>query len=440
MSQKFGAAINEKGDLLQWGTDYDDSVKEPVRTLRGKNLVSLALSSDRIIALSSSGSVYSVPVSKVDQEIGEKPLESTWIPFWNARSPISYRQIALKLGWSERITSLSAGLSHALLLTSTGRVFSFAASTTSFPTHGELGIPGLTWTTRPEGPFDQPHELATLRGFDIKAVASGNNHSLVLDSSGRVFSFGDNSSGQLGFDPSPEIPYVDAPALLPITKLYAGSSQFPTVTSIAAGGTNSFFTVDAARVASSSDPLNAPIAIYPSEPARNPLLGKITADTWACGSGILGSLGNGRWTHMQGTPIKLKTLSGLFEYDEKAGAVIPIRLAALSVGATHAAAIMDNVTYLDSRKHTSEHDTNWGADILWWGGNEYYQIGTGKRNNINTPVYIGPLDGPGVDGTKREEHRFQITPRHRVKLGGRSVTFEQRVECGRYVTAVYSAV
>ena len=143
---------------------------------------------------------------------------------------------------------------------------------------------------------------------------------------------------------------------------------------------------------------------------------------------------------MQGSPIKIKMLSGLYEYDETTSAITPIRLARLSVGATHASAVMANVTYLASRSSTSEHDTNWGADVLWWGGNEYYQLGTGRRNNVNTPTYIGPLDGPGVDGTKRDEHRFHITPKTNVRVGGRDVNMEQRVECGRFTTAVYSGV
>jgi hypothetical protein len=37
-------------------------------------------------------------------------------------------------------------------------------------------------------------------------------------------------------------------------------------------------------------------------------------------------------------------------------------------------------------------------------------------------------------------HRFQITPKSKVKVKGRWVEMEQKVECGRGVTAVYSAV
>ena len=425
LSQTFAAAISENGDLYQWGVDFSPTTSEPTRTLRGKDLVSVALSNDRVIALSSSGTTYSLPVSKSEQESGPKVRESSWIPFWPSRAAISYRPIRPELSWSERVTTISSGLEHLLLLTSKGRVFSAASSTTSFPSRGQMGIPGLTWMTRPDGLYDQPHELGTLRGFNIKSIATGDFHSLVLDSEGRVFGFGDNAVGQLGQQPSAEINAIDAPSLLPISRLYAGSAQMPFVTSIAAGGFNSFFAVDASRVA------------QPGEDTPSNLLGRITADTWSCGEGIRGQLGTGRWTHVQGNPAKIKALSGLFEYDESSNEVIPIRMDYLSVGATHAAAVMANVTHVGAHAGSSENDTNWGADVVWWGGNEYYQLGTGKRNNCAQPVYIGPLDG-GEGNERRDAHRFHLTPRKKVKLGGRWVNLEQRVECGRHVSAVYS--
>ena len=109
---------------------------------------------------------------------------------------------------------------------------------------------------------------------------------------------------------------------------------------------------------------------------------------------------------------------------------------------------MDNVTHVragTSADTNSRNDTNWGADVVWWGGNEYYQLGMGRRNNVNVPGYIAPLDS-GAEmkerGKRKEEHRFQITPRHTVRLGegGRRVSMEQRVECGRMCSAVYSGV
>lgn len=431
MDRQFGAAILENGDLVQWGKGYTEDSASPAVTLKGKDLKQISLSRDRIIALSKSGKVYSVPASKLEQETQPKASESSWIPGWSSISRISYRDLTpSSLGYNERITSIASGLEHALLLTSSGRVFSAASSMEGFPSRGQLGVPGVTWSTRPAGPFDLPHEITTLKGFDITSIATGDNHSLVLDREGRVFAFGDNSSGQLGLDASAESQYVDVPSLLPTTKLYTGTSQIAKVTSIAAGGTNSFFTVDATRIAA------------PDEDARSlATLGRVTADTFACGLGLKGTLGNGRWTHIQDSPSKIPTLSGLFEYDEVNRKTIPIRIASISVGSTHASATLDNVTYLAANEKGTENDTNWGADCLWWGGNEFFQLGTGRRNNVATPVYIRPLDmASELQAGRKEEHRFHVTPKSSVKVKGRKVNMEQRVVCGRNVTAVYSGV
>lgn len=433
LDRNFGAAIDEKGDLLQWGVDFSKEANEPTKTLRGKNLKSLAISRDRIIALASNGSVYSIPVSQKEQQEGPKPTSTSWIPFWGGSSDVSYRvRTPQNLGWNEKVVDVKSGLEHALMLTSAGRVYSLASGTQNFPTKGQLGIPGLTWESRPQGAFDIPHEITTLKGFPISKIATGDYHSLVCDSAGRAFSFGDNTSGQLGFPFNSEALSVDAPSLLPTQKLYAGTAQQGKITNVFAGGNTSYLTVEASK---------------PNE-------SRITADTFAFGHGLTGQLGVGRWIHTQADPTKIPTFSGLFEWDEVANVAIPIRLHSISVGATHAAAVMDNVASVvtagKSRKLT-ENDTNWGRDILFWGNNEFYQIGSGKRSNVATPTYIQPLDQQAESeraasvtmvGKLREKemHRFQISPRAKVKVNGRNVEIEQKVECGRGVTAVYSAV
>ncbi|KAF2261010.1 RCC1/BLIP-II [Lojkania enalia] len=438
LDRNFAAAIDEKGDLLQWGTSFSRETTQPTHTLRGKSLVSLAISRDRIIALSKSGTVYSIPVSQDEQKSGPKPASTSWIPFWGSSDNISYRiRTPQSLGWNERVTDISSGLEHALLLTSAGRVFSMASGTQDYPRKGQLGIPGLNWETKPAGAFDLPHEITTLKGFPISKIATGDYHSLVSDASGRAFAFGDNSAGQLGFDFNPESLFLDTPSLLPTQKLYAGTAQQAAVTNVFAGGNTSFMAIETTR---------------PRISNRDE--GRITADTWAFGFGLTGQLGAGRWIHNQNTPIKVPSLSGLFEYDEDTSSVIPIRLAYISVGASHAAAVLDNVASIgvgNSTKHT-ENDINWGQDILFWGNNEFYQIGSGKRNNVSTPIYLQPLNqtaeaeraarvfGWEKKQVETEMHRFQITPRQKVKVGGRMVSMEQRVECGRGVTAVYSGV
>lgn len=435
LDKNFGAAISVNGDLLQWGAGYAVDVEAPTVTLAGKNLKSVTLSKDRILALANDGKVYSLPVSKAEQERGPKALESSWIPYLNFEAAVSYSIIQPpRMGWTEKVSSISSGLEHLVMLTSAGRIFTAASCSEAFPSRGQLGIPGLTSDRRPSGPFDQPHEISTLKGFEIVSIAVGDYHSLALDKEGRLFSFGDNSSGQLGFEPSGEVSFVDAPSLVNIAGLYKGSSLSPIVTTIAAGGANSFFTTDATKVSRFGEKLSENI------------VGHVTADTWACGQGITGTLGTGRWRHVQGTPAKIKALSGLFEFNESSNQVVPIRLRSLSVGSNHASATMDNVTQVQAGTKASTDsadDTNWGADVLWWGGNESYQLGTGKRNNVALPAYIAPLDAAAElarTGNRREEHRFQITPKHKVKVGGKTIKMEQRVECGRMVSAVYSGV
>lgn len=136
---------------------------------------------------------------------------------------------------------------------------------------------------------------------------------------------------------------------------------------------------------------------------------------------------------------------------------------------------MQNLTNVDASTSSSSpaHDVNYGSDVLWWGNNEFYQLGTGRRNNTSVPVYIPPLDAigvvteigmtgssssgdmgrkSGIIGGRGDEvgsarftrkdqvHRFQATPRKRVQVGARRVDVEQRVACGRGNSAVYSAI
>jgi alpha-tubulin suppressor-like RCC1 family protein len=304
-------------------------------------------------------------------------------------------------------------------------------------------------------PYDTCHELTTLKGFKITQIAAGDYHSFVLDDAGMVFSFGDNTSGQLGFDYNPEANHIPVPTLLPIQTVCGNKTTVPIVKKISAGGANSYFMVDAIDTKTS----------------------RVSADLYACGAGIWGNLGNGRWTHVQGTPTKVKALSGLFEYDDKSNTVIPIRLSSLNVGATHSSVTMQNLTNVNASTSAASpaYDVNYGSDVLWWGNNEFYQLGTRKRNNTNVPVYIPPLDPvtasieiaqggmtgssstgdmsrkSGIIGGKGHEesarftskdqvHRFQATPKKRIIVGGRNVDVEQKIECGRGNSAVYSAV
>ncbi|PHH82150.1 hypothetical protein CDD82_6840 [Ophiocordyceps australis] len=441
LKQNFGAAITENGDLVQWGVAFSKADARPQTTLRGKDLVKLSVSADRIIALSRQGAVYSVPASRSDLVDGAKlNRRSSW-SLWSTggKERLSFRELTPgKLGRGEKIVQVSSGLEHCLMLTNKGRVFSAASSTLSFPCRGQMGIPGLEWETRPAGPYDQAHEIQTLSGIQVETIATGDYHSVVLDKLGRIFSFGDNRYGQLGLETDGGMLSVCAPTMVNVNKLYAKSGLVPKVAMIEAGGSNTFFAVDADMALGHGT--SQAVA-----PARRMPQG--VSDVWACGHGVTGALGTGKWTHVSVAPTKIKTLSSLMEFNEASNKMVPIRLKALSVGSTHCSAVMDNVTETSISQQSSKRETNWGADVVFWGGNEHFQLGTGKRTNMNTPGYIGPLDGGQGDdetGRKGEVHRLCLTPRQTARLGrgaqGRKATLEQKVECGEFVTGVYSAV
>ena len=490
LDSEVGVAVNERGDVLQWGVGYwgkaavaaatkAKATLTPGTTLQGKDIVKVALSNDRVIALSASGAVYSLPISQADALPASSSSSSSSSPspslssasstssgwrglFWStsagsAKAAAGVRTLTPSgLSWGERVVDVRGGQEHCIMLTSKGRVFSAVSSLTSYPGKGQLGVPGLTWETRPrDRPLDAPYEVPGLKRITAVQIATGDYHSLVLAKDGALYSFGDNSTGQLCIPASPSFSFSDAPVRVPVNKLYetpsdskavvlAGSEgkkgqPVPRVTSIAAGGATSFFTVDVLRE---------------SPDGRRPPT--VTADTWSCGSGIYGSLGTGKWVHISTTgPAKIRALSGLSEFSESAGAVVPIRLANLEVGTTHAAAVLDNTTRVAASASSSSADTNWGADTLWWGGNEYYQLGTGKRSNQSEPVRIAPLDSAALSlvlpapenksaptNLDVARERLALTPRTTVKLGGngRKVSVEQRVTCGRYVSGVYSGV
>jgi len=80
------------------------------------------------------------------------------------------------------------GGEHALIRASDGRLFAFGGNL-----HGQLGLGGGGLDFIPH-----PTMVHALNGRQITRMACGLRHSCVLDSQGVLFSFGDNSQGQLG--------------------------------------------------------------------------------------------------------------------------------------------------------------------------------------------------------------------------------------------------
>lgn len=96
-------------------------------------------------------------------------------------------------GQSGPVVEVAPGLQHTLVLTESGQLYSFGANTS-----GQLGRE----TTPEPGKWANPTPaLITLPGQDgpVVEIAAGREFSLAVTESGQLYSFGNNRFGQLGY-------------------------------------------------------------------------------------------------------------------------------------------------------------------------------------------------------------------------------------------------
>ena len=100
------------------------------------------------------------------------------------------RTAEFNLAVGEIIISISTGEFHSAALTSEGRLFTWGRNA-----FGQLGD-GTTIDKHVPTDITNKFNLAT--GETITSFSLGFHHSLALTSAGRIFTWGNNSSGQLG--------------------------------------------------------------------------------------------------------------------------------------------------------------------------------------------------------------------------------------------------
>ncbi|KAK9469396.1 regulator of chromosome condensation 1/beta-lactamase-inhibitor protein II [Lipomyces arxii] len=414
LGEDFGVAISANGDLLQWGDGYDSTSLIPRVVLSGKKLGSAVISQGKIYALTADGDkVYCIPGSKRQQDLGDLEMQDkrwyiSMFAFFSRSKTFS--ALTVPLSRFEKIKQIAAGDHHMLILTNKGKVFScITGDNPAYSTEGQLGVPILLEDDEPGGiEPEKLYEIATLRNINIVQLAAGECHSIVRDDEGHVWSFGSNSHGQLGFDYTLETAFIPIPSLLPLDKLY-NTRGLADVTCefVAAGGNTSLFSV------------------------RNRK--KNLADLWISGSGLHGQHGTGRYLHMQGTPIRVRALSGITEFSESAGQPTEIPIRYVSVGKNHIAAVLDNV---------SESGAKVQREFMIWGGNSLFQLGNGRRSNLPRPTHMHSL----ISLQTKPEHELEgeeltalMNSRRQLSAGktkrGRKV--EETVVCGPEGSAIY---
>ena len=197
LGSKNSSAISSSGRVFTWGNnDFgqlgDNSTTDrlvPIEITSNFNLafndkiVRLSLGEFHSSAISSSGRVFTWGSNKSGQ-LGDNSTTDRLVPIEITSN--------FELDSEDKIVNLSLGFLHSSALSSSGRVFTWGSNY-----EGQLG----SWTDRP-AINSLPNEITS--NFDlafndkIVSISLGEFHSSAISSSGRVFTWGSSSSGELG--------------------------------------------------------------------------------------------------------------------------------------------------------------------------------------------------------------------------------------------------
>ncbi|GAA5849030.1 hypothetical protein JCM3766R1_005431 [Sporobolomyces carnicolor] len=404
------------GQGTVWGTssasDSIDCIElKPDSSLnKGEKFISLSSGQSHLLALTSHGRSFAVPLNLSANEFGQLGVRNVQLltPRHPRSSPVS--PLSVRLEPDERVNDLARDKYpqppknlDPLLLNSTttgppGLVNPAGAGGGGARNRSDSipPLPAAYQTTTETIVLHQDrqehsrlersiefsttlHEIPSLRSVFVSKLVAGRNHSLALlggtgVAQGRVLGFGAGAYGQLGLGPSLSYPSIPTPTEVPFVRSPAYSGSKPTSAKcldLAAGGNLSYFVVETEKPGRS---LGSPV--------------KKEIDLLACGQGQFGGLGNGLWAHAT-HPLRVKTVSGLTEWNEVKGRVEPIGIKDVQAGETHVAIVLDNaVTFPDGSK--------FGRDVFTFGQNEFYQLGNGKRASLATPQHLPPLPYPSL--------------------------------------------
>tara|TARA_R110000868_G_scaffold158036_3_gene385776 strand:- start:23506 stop:25305 length:1800 start_codon:yes stop_codon:yes gene_type:complete len=151
-------------------------------SLRSEAFRGVAAGTAHTVVLTTSGRIFTCGDNDYGQ-LGRTSNENTRCILAEMTPPNSLR--------GEAICAVNAGAFHTVVLTTSGRVF-----TCGHNDHGQLGRTSSAHTRCILAEMTPPYSL--LSGEAICAVAAGSYHTVVLTTSGRVFTCGKNNFGQLG--------------------------------------------------------------------------------------------------------------------------------------------------------------------------------------------------------------------------------------------------
>jgi alpha-tubulin suppressor-like RCC1 family protein len=185
-------ALGNDGKVYTWGYNYygqlgngsNTNSNEPVAVvttgvLSGKTIIQIAAGEHHCVALGSDGKVYTWGYNYYGQ-LGNGSNT-------NSNEPVAVVTTGVLSG--KTIIQIAAGEHHCVALGSDGKVYTWGKNDS-----GQLGDSTNINSNVPVA----VKTSGVLNGKTITQVASGASHCVVLGSNGKVYTWGENGSGQLG--------------------------------------------------------------------------------------------------------------------------------------------------------------------------------------------------------------------------------------------------
>jgi hypothetical protein len=182
--------------------------------LSGKTITAVTAGQFHSVALSSEGNIYAWGSNNHGQ-LGDNSTTGSKIPVAVDMSGVLY---------SKTITAVTAGIIHTVALASDGSVYSWGSNTN----YGQLGNNSTTNSWVPVA----VDVNGVLSGKTITAIAGGGYHTVALASDGSIYTWGNNSSGQLGNNSTTN-------SSVPVAVDMSGVLLGKTIIAVAAGGYHS---------------------------------------------------------------------------------------------------------------------------------------------------------------------------------------------------------
>lgn len=356
----FSLALHDIGVVYAWGNNTFGQLGDgttvlrstPIKVANLSNITAIAAGANHAIALKADGSVWAWGNNTYGQ-LGDNTTLSKQKPI----------QITTLTG----ITAIAAGNDFCLALKNDGTVWAWGRN--------NIGQLGNGTTTNQLKPFQIPNFVNI-----ITAIAAGSYHVLALDNNGKVYTWGDNTYGQLGMnDTTPRYTPTEITAL---TTLITDAPN-TTVTNIYAGYGQSYALYSTHKLADwglakagqlgneNPDQVNSP-ALLPTlttveslSIGRNHVFAKLTDGTYKFwGQNNSSQLGNGKTDNLSipSTDANIKDFVTLIG------------------GADHSLGIMPS------------------GDVMAWGGNSSSQLGSGSGDSANkiVPTAVKNIGGNGT--------------------------------------------